>query len=111
MKMYVINLLMRNATIILQHIIILCASSLDQFLQNRQDLGQLIIWYISQFFTVEFGDHEGVAFGEGIDVEEGEDGGGFVELEGGDVSFDDLAEDAGCHFGTSCRPVVGSVGR
>ena len=34
-----------------------------------------------------FGDDEGVAFAQGLDVEEGEDFVGFEELEGGDVAW------------------------
>jgi hypothetical protein len=68
-----------------------------------QNLTQLIIWDISKLLAVVFGNDKlfiyqfclqfwcckeayGMALAEGIDVEECEDGGGFVELEGGDVS-------------------------
>jgi len=46
----------------------------------------LIIWDISELLAVVFRNNESVAFAEGVDVEECENGGGFVELEGGDVS-------------------------
>ena len=40
-----------------------------------------------------------MTFTQGFDVEKGEDMGALEEFEGGDVAFDDLAEDAGCGGG------------
>ena len=36
-----------------------------------------------------------MTFAQGLNVKKGEDVGAFEEFEGGDVAFDDLAEDAG----------------
>lgn len=82
---YMINLLMRNPPIILQNIIILRPRRLHKLLHHRKDLSQLVIGDIRQFLAVGFWDNQGVTPGEGLNVKEGEDALGFVELEGGDV--------------------------
>ena len=86
MKMHMVNLLMRRSPIILQYIIILRSHQLRNLAHYGQHLTQLIFGYFSQFGAVVFGDDEGVALGEGLDVEEGEDRGRVVELEAGDIA-------------------------
>lgn len=82
-----INLLMRNPPIILQHIIILRTRRLHDLLNHRQDLRKLIIRDICQLLSMVFWNYQGVAAGQWLDVEECEDGGGLVELEGGDFAY------------------------
>lgn len=82
-----INLLVRDLPVILQHIVVLRAGRLHQLLHNWQDLGKLVVRDICKFLAVGFWDNEGVTARERLDVEEGEDFVGFVELVGGDVAY------------------------
>lgn len=108
-RTYVVDFLMRNTAIVLQNVIVLRTRRLHQLLYNWQDLRKLIIRDVGQFLAVGFWNNESVAAGEGLDVEEGEDFVGFVELVGRNVtcvvsvSYNVLAlrtaiaEDVWCH--------------
>lgn len=86
MKMHMINLLMSGPSIILQDIIIRSAGSDGESLEDGKDFGKGVVGDVVEFCAVVFGDHEGVAGGEGVDVEEGEGFFGLEEFEGGDVA-------------------------
>jgi hypothetical protein len=58
MKMHMIDLLMRNPSIVLKKIIVLCPRSRHQFLDYGQDLRQLVVGDISQFLAVVFGNYQ-----------------------------------------------------
>lgn len=88
-----INLLVRNPPIILQHIIILRPRRLHNLLNNRQNLSKLIIRDICQLLPMVLWNDQGVPAGERLDVQEGKDGGGLVELEGRDVAWEGASEE------------------
>jgi hypothetical protein len=86
MHMHMIHHLMRNPSIILQDVIILCPLGSGYLRCYGEEFGEVVVRDVGQFGAVVLGDHEGVAGGEGVDVEEGE---GFLrldELHGGDFS-------------------------
>ena len=82
-----IHLLMCQPAIILQHIVVLGTHHLGDLAHYGEHFSQLVVGNVSQVAAMVFGDDEGMAFGEGLDVKEGEDGGGLEELEGGDVAW------------------------
>ena len=55
----------------------------------------VVIREIVDFVNLVFGDDEGVALGFGVDVEEGEGFGVFVDFVAGDFTVDDFGENGG----------------
>lgn len=56
--MHMIDLLMRNPPIVLQHIVVLCSCCFDELLHYWQDLRELVVWNIEQFLAMVFGDDQ-----------------------------------------------------
>lgn len=60
--------LVSNATIVLQHIVVLDTLGLSDLLGDRQQVGQVLIRYVVQALAVVFGNYERVAFGNRTDA-------------------------------------------
>ena len=73
-----------------------------EFFGGFHEGGEVLFGEVVDFVNLELGDDESVAFDLGVNVEEGEGFGVFVDFVAGDVAADDLGEDAG-------GLVVGSV--
>ena len=93
----VVNLLVSNGAVVLKDVVVRSACGVDELLEGRQDLTQLVIGDIGELGAVELGNDESMALAEGADVEEGQSLVALEELEARDLALDDAAEDAG-HF-------------
>ena len=87
MEVDMVDLLVRNATVVLEDIVVLGPDSKRNLLCYWQNLGQRLIWDIVELLAVVLWDDEGVAAGQWLDVEEGVDVWRVVELEGRDVTY------------------------
>lgn len=58
MNMHMINLLMRNSSIILQNVIVLRAHRDRNLLRYRKEFSEFGVWNLMEFFGVCLRDHE-----------------------------------------------------
>lgn len=90
----VVNHLVSHTAIVLQDVVLLCASSNCDLLGNGKQLGQVLIWDIVQLGAVVLGDHKRMTLRDGTNVEESVRLVRVVQLERWDLAGDDLAKDA-----------------
>ena len=58
MEMHMIDLLVRNPSVVLQHIVVLCSCCFDELLHHWQDLRKLVVWNIEQLLAMVLGDNQ-----------------------------------------------------
>lgn len=71
-EMDMIDFLVRNTTVVLKNIVVYSARCIDNLLQNREHLAQLVIRDVGELRTVVLGNDESMTLGQGTNVEEGE---------------------------------------
>lgn len=72
MEVNMVNFLMSNAAIVLEDIVIGGTSRVDNLLDNRQNLGEVIVRNIGQLSTVVLGNDKSVALAERTNIKESE---------------------------------------
>jgi len=90
----VVDDLVCNTTVVLQDIEVRCTTGLGNLLCHGQNLQQVLVRDISQLRAVELGNHKRMATAQRLDVQEGKDLVTLKDLEGRDITLDNLAEDA-----------------
>lgn len=98
MEVNMIDFLVGNAAIVLEEIIVGGTSRIDNFLDNRQNLAEMVIGNIGQLGTVVLRNNKSVALTERADVKKRKGLVTFKELERGNFPLDDATKNAGCHF-------------
>lgn len=72
MEVNMVNFLVSNAAIVLEDVVIGGTSCVDNLLDNRQNLGEVVVRNISQLSTVVLGNYKSVALAEGTNIKESE---------------------------------------
>lgn len=93
MEMNMVNLLVRNASVVLQDIVPIAELAVNVEVQsngdalgNGQDLGEVLVGDVVKLGTVVLGDNECMSGGSGSNVHESEGFSGLKELQGGDLA-------------------------
>jgi hypothetical protein len=98
--------LMGGGSVVLQDVAIVAAGGggdgATQAREDAADGGGRVVGEFGEGGLGFFGDDQGVAGGEGIDIEEGQDVGVLVDFVAGDLALDDAVEDGhGRWYGTA----------
>lgn len=91
---HVVHHLVRQAAVVLEHIVLLRTSGLGHLLGERQDVREVLVGQLVHLGRMVLGDHEAVALRGGANVEERIALVRLAELHRRDLTRDDLAEDA-----------------
>lgn len=112
MEVNMINFLVGNSSVVLQHVVAFALGGvvlieiqhLGQFLHHRQQIREIVVGNVVQLCAMSLWDNKAVGISGRLDVQKREGVLCLEELERGDFTLDDFAEDArsaGRHGGDS----------